>query len=205
MNANEPEQPESNEQDEALAKAAAEADIKLAAENAPESEADVVAQLQSDVAVARDQALRAAAEMENLRKRSARDVEDARKYATANFAKELVAVLDNLQRATESVPADAREGNEQLNSLATGVEMTLRSLEGAFEKFGITKVSPLGEKFDPNLHQAMVQIESPDAEAGTVVQVMQAGYVIHDRLLRPAMVGVAKAPVGGEPHVDTKA
>ena len=128
-------------------------------------------------------------------------MEDARKFAISRFAKELVDVLDNLHRACESIPEEERNTNAQLASLATGVEMTLKSLETAFEKFGIKRIQPMGEKFGHNLHQVVVQLEESDAEAVTVVQVLQAGYTLHDRLLRPAMVGVSK---GVKPTVDTQ-
>lgn len=180
-----------------LAAAAAQAGIGLAADTQEE-----IAQLQSELAATKDQVIRAVAEVENIRKRSAREIEDAKKFAVSGFAKELVDVLDNLHRALESVPEEAAAENAALKSLSTGVEMTLKSLENAFGKFGIERVQPLGQKFDHNFHQAVVQIEDPNAEAGTVVQVLQAGYVLHGRLLRPAMVGVAK---GGAPIVDTEA
>ena len=179
-----------------IAAAAAQAGIELAANNA-----DEIAQLQSELAAAKDQAIRAVAEVENIRKRTQREMEDARKFAISGFARELVDVLDNLHRACESIPEEERNTNAQLASLATGVEMTLKSLEAAFEKFGIKRIQPMGEKFDHNLHQAVVQVEDTDAEAGTVVQVLQAGYTLHDRLLRPAMVGVSK---GDKPTVDTQ-
>lgn len=180
-----------------IAAAAAQAGIGLAADSQEE-----LVQLQSELAAAKDQVIRAAAEVDNMRKRTAREVEDAKKFAVTGFAKELVNVLDNLHRALESVPAEAVEENASLKSLSVGVEMTLKSLENAFEKYSITRIDPMGEKFDHNLHQALVQVEDSDAEAGTVVQVMQAGYVIHGRLLRPAMVGVAKSSA---PTVDTQA
>jgi molecular chaperone GrpE len=121
------------------------------------------------------------------------------KYAIGNFARELVTVADNLRRALDSVPEVARRENEALSSLAEGVELTERSLLSAFERFGLKRISPQGERFDPNRHQAIAQVDS-DQPAGTVVDVMQAGYVIHDRLLRPAMVTVAKGrpAAGGE-------
>lgn len=179
-----------------IAAAAAQAGLEIAADNREE-----LAQLQSELAVAKDQAIRAAAEVENMRKRTAREMDDTRKFAVSGFAKELVDVLDNLHRACESIPEEERSTNAQLASLATGVEMTLKSLETAFGKFGIMRIQPMGEKFDPNLHQAVVQVEDSEAEAGTVVQVLQAGYTLHERLLRPAMVGVAKSD---KPTVDTQ-
>ena len=152
----------------------------------------------------KDQLMRALAETENVRKRSQRDLEETNKYAITGFARNLVSVLENLQRAVGFVKPEAREGNEQLNNLMDGVEMTLRELLSVFERFGIRRIEPVGEKFDHNFHQAMVQIEDANVEPGTVLQVMQAGYVIHDRLLQPALVAVSKR--GEAPaQLDTKA
>lgn len=151
----------------------------------------------------RDQLLRAVAEMENIRKRSERDVQDTRKYAVTGFARDLVNVLENLQLALLNIPAEARVNDEKLATLAEGVEMTANELMRVFETQGIVRIAPQGEKFDHNLHQAIAQVEDATKEPGTVVQVLQAGYVIHDRLLRPAMVTVAKA--AGGVKVDTQA
>lgn len=137
--------------------------------------------------------LRAAAEMENLRKRTARDVHDARSYAIANFARDMLAVSDNLRRALDAIPAEARaSGDAGFAALIEGVEMTERSMLSAMERHGVKKIEPTGERFDPNFHQAMFEVPNPDVPANTVVQVVQTGYVIGDRVLRPAMVGVAK-------------
>jgi len=166
-----------------------------------------VAKLEAEVAGLKDQLLRAMAETENTRRRAQREREDASKYAVSSFAKELVSVADNLRRALESVPPDGREQDEMLKSLAVGVEATERQLLGAFERAGIRKLEPMGEVFDPNFHQVMFEIENTGKPAGTIVQVLQAGYTIHGRLLREAMVGVAKAgaeEAGGQ-RVDTKA
>ncbi len=166
-----------------------------------------IAQLESEVAALKDQLLRAVAETENTRRRAQRDREDASKYAVAGFAKELVTVADNLRRALEAVPAEGREKDEMLKSLAVGVEATERQLFAAFDRAGIKKIDPTGELFDPNFHQVMFEIENTGKPAGTVVQVLQPGYTIHGRLLREAMVGVAKAgpaEPGGQ-HVDTRA
>ena len=140
----------------------------------------------------KDQLLRALAEAENTRRRARREKEDTAKYAIANFARDVLAVSDNLARAIEAVPEDARAGNDVMETLYQGVELTQRELRTAMERHGIRPVDPRGEKFDHNFHQAMFEVESPDAEPGTVVEVMQLGYVIGERLLRPAMVGVAK-------------
>jgi molecular chaperone GrpE len=170
--------------------------------------AEQPAQQQSDEASElRDQLLRAVAETENVRRRAQRDVEETRKYAVTGFARELVSVMDNLQRAAESIPPEARENDQNLKNLAAGVEMTLQELKNAFAKQGIEQVNPLHAPFDHNFHQAIMQIETAEHPPGTVVQVMQPGYTIKDRLLRPAMVGVAKAPAssGEQPSVDTEA
>ncbi|MEO9615682.1 MAG: nucleotide exchange factor GrpE [Nitratireductor sp.] len=141
----------------------------------------------------KDRALRLAADMENLRRRTARDVQDARSYAIANFARDMLTVSDNLRRAIDAVPAEARErGEAGLVALIDGVEMTERSMHATLERHGVKKIEPDGEKFDPNFHQAMFEVPNPDIAAGTVVQIVQSGYVIGDRVLRPAMVGVAK-------------
>jgi molecular chaperone GrpE len=154
---------------------------------------------EQEIADLKDRLLRAMAEVENMRRRAARDVEDARKYAVAGIARDLLSVADNLRRALDAVPAEARDGHADLNNLMTGVELTERELQKAFDKAGISVVDPLGQRLDPNLHQAMMQVPHPTAEPGTVVQVVQVGYKIHDRLLRPAMVGVAMAPAGEQP------
>ncbi|MGQ9364774.1 nucleotide exchange factor GrpE [Azospirillum sp. ST 5-10] len=168
---------------------------------------DRVAKLEAEVAGLKDQLLRAMAETENTRRRAQREREDASKYAVSSFAKELVSVADNLRRALDAVPPEGREHDEMLKSLATGVEATERQLLAAFERAGIKKLDPQGEVFDPNFHQVMFEIENTGKPAGTIVQVLQAGYTIHGRLLREAMVGVAKAgaeETGGQ-RVDTKA
>ena len=154
-----------------------------------------IAELEAEVAKFKDQALRALAEQENVRRRAQRDREDALKFATSNFAKDLVTVADNLRRAIDSVPEAQAAKDELVKGLLSGVSATERELLGAFEKHGIRKLNPLGEKFDHNLHQAIFELENTGKPAGTVVQVLQAGYTLHDRLLREAMVGVAKGPV----------
>ncbi|MCA1997998.1 MAG: nucleotide exchange factor GrpE [Armatimonadetes bacterium] len=165
-----------------------------------------IARLETEVAGLKDQLLRAVAEAENVRRRAQREREDTAKFAIANFAKDLLAVADNLRRALEAVPPEARETNEMMKSLAVGVEATERQLLGAFDRHGVKKMEPMGEPFDPNFHQVMFEIENTGKPAGTVVQVLQSGYTLSGRLLREAMVGVAKAgaeePAG---HVDTKA
>jgi molecular chaperone GrpE len=166
---------------------------------------DRIAKLEAEVASLKDQLLRAMAETENTRRRAQRDREDASKFAVSSFAKELVSVADNLRRALDAVPAEGREQDEMLKGLAVGVEATERQLFAAFDRAGIKKLDPAGEPFDPNFHQVMFEIENTGKAAGTVVQVLQPGYTIHGRLLREAMVGVAKGGDAGGQHVDTKA
>lgn len=141
----------------------------------------------------KDRFLRLAAEMDNLRRRTERDVKDAKSYSVAGFARDMLAVADNLRRALEAIPAEARAGADQgLNSLIEGVEMTERSMLSALERHGVKKIEAEGQKFDPNFHQAMFEVPNPNVPNNTVVQVVQAGFVIGERVLRPAMVGVAK-------------
>lgn len=151
----------------------------------------------------KDRALRAAAEMENLRRRTARDVHDARAYAVANFARDMLSVSDNLRRALDAIPAEAAaSGDAGFKALIEGVEITERAMLSALERHGVKKLEPEGEKFDPNFHQAMFEVPNPAVPANTVVQVVQPGYSIGERVLRPAMVGVAK---GGPKHVAAEA
>lgn len=160
--------------------------------DAPEA-ADPTSALESENAKLKDRLLRAVAEMENLRKRSERDVKDARQYAIANFARDMLTATDNLSRALLTMPQEARDEAEgTFKSLIEGVEMTEREMIRLLEKNGIKKIEPKGEKFDPHFHQAMFEVPNPDAVEGTVTEVVQAGYVIGERVLRPAMVGVAK-------------
>ena len=141
----------------------------------------------------KDRALRVAAEMENLRRRTARDVHDARAYAVANFARDMLSVSDNLRRALDAIPAEAKaSGDAGFKALIEGVDLTERAMLSALERHGVKKLAPEGEKFDPNFHQAMFEIPNPDVAAGTVLQVVQPGYSIGERVLRPAMVGIAK-------------
>ena len=167
-------------------------------DDAPESDAPssdappTYEELLSDVASLKDQLLRALAETENVRRRAERDKADLSKYAVANFAREVLGVADNLRRAVEAVDRDAVEGNEDLKNLHVGIEMTRKALEASYERFGIKPIEAMGEKFDHNFHQAMFEVEDPERPEGVVVQEIQTGYMIHDRLLRPAMVGVSK-------------
>ena len=149
--------------------------------------------LAKEAAEARDKMLRTLAEMENLRKRTAREVADARTYGIAAFARDVLEIADNLQRALDAVPADTKASADPgLKALIEGVELTERSLLNALEKNGVKKFDPSGEKFDPNFQQAMYEVPDPTVPAGTVVQVVQAGYMIGERMLRPALVAVSK-------------
>jgi molecular chaperone GrpE len=151
------------------------------------------AEAEAKVADLKDQLLRALAETENVRRRVQRDRDESLKYATSGFAKDLLPVADNLRRALAAIPQEALENDEALRTLKTGVEMTERLLQAAFERHQLKRIEPLGEKFDSNLHQAMFEVPGTGQPAGTIVQVLEAGYLLHDRLLRPALVGVAKA------------
>ena len=178
-----------------------------AKEDAPETApTDPLAAAEAEIARLKDQLLRALAETENLRRRAEREREDTAKYAIAGFAREILAVGDNLHLALANIPAEARAADKWLDNLAVGVEATERELLAVFERFGIRRIDPLGEPFDPNYHQAMTEVPGTGKPAGTVVQVMRSGYVIHDRLLRPAMVAVAKGDAAETaPQVDTTA
>jgi molecular chaperone GrpE len=157
-------------------------------ETSPEAR---IAALEAAFAEQKDRLLRALAETENVRRRAQREREDASKYAIAGFAKDLLSVADNLRRALESVP-QSEVRDERTRSLLEGVAATERELLGVFERHGVTRIDPKGEGFDHNLHQAIFEAERPGEPGGTIIEVLQPGYVLHDRLLRPAMVGVAK-------------
>jgi molecular chaperone GrpE len=149
--------------------------------------------LAKEAAEARDKMLRTLAEMENLRKRTAREVSDARTYAITGFARDVLDIADNLQRALDAVPAETRANADPgLTSLIEGVELTERSLLNTLEKNGVRKFDPAGQKFDPNFEQAMYEVPDASVPSGTVVQVVQTGYMIGERVLRPALVGVSK-------------
>jgi len=169
-----------------------------------------IAELENEVAAQKDQHLRALAEVENVRRRGAKEREDAVRYAATGVARDLLSVADNLRRAIESVP-DVEGQSEITKTLLEGVAATEKELLSAFERNGIKQVAALDQKFDHNLHQAIFEVETTGKPPGTIVQVLQAGYVLNDRLLRPAMVGVAKggaeADSAGNRHhtVDTTA
>jgi molecular chaperone GrpE len=149
--------------------------------------------LAKEIAETRDKMLRTLAEMENLRKRTSREVADARMYGITGFARDIIDIADNLQRALDALPAEARDNADPgLKALIEGVELTERSLLNTLEKNGVRKFDPSGGKFDPNFQQAMFEVPDPSVPSGTVVQVVQAGYMIGDRILRPALVGVSK-------------
>jgi molecular chaperone GrpE len=161
--------------------------------------------LSKEVAEARDKMLRTLAEMENLRQRTRREVSDAKTYGITGFARDVLEIADNLQRALDAVPAEARAAADPgLKSLIEGVELTERSLLNALEKNGVKKFDPSGEKFDPNFQQAMYEVPDPSVPAGTVVQVVQAGYMIGERVLRPALVGVSKGGAKAAPAADNE-
>lgn len=153
---------------------------------------DAVALLRADLDAAKQEALYARAETQNVRRRMEKDIADARAYAATGFARDILSVYDNLVRAIEAIPADLHD-DPRLKSLVTGIEATQREVEKVFTSHGITRIAATGLPLDPNQHQAMLEIPSSDHEPGTVVQEMQSGWMIKDRLLRPAMVGVAKA------------
>jgi molecular chaperone GrpE len=156
--------------------------------------------LAKEAADARDRMLRTLAEMENLRKRTSREVADARVYGITGFARDVLDIADNLQRALDALPYETRaDADPGLKALIEGVELTERSLLNALEKNGVKKFDPAGEKFDPNFQQAMYEVPDPTVPSGTVVQVVQSGYMIGDRILRPALVGVSKGGAKSAP------
>ncbi|MGC2775385.1 MAG: nucleotide exchange factor GrpE [Bradyrhizobium sp.] len=160
--------------------------------------------LAKEAAEARDKMLRTLAEMENLRKRTAREVADARLYAITGFARDVLDIADNLQRALDAVPAETRDNADAgLKALIEGVELTERSLLNTLEKNGVKKFDPAGQKFDPNFQQAMYEVPDASVPSGTVVQVVQAGFMIGERILRPALVGVSKGGAKSAPAAST--
>jgi molecular chaperone GrpE len=167
------------------------------APDAPASELVPAEQVTAALAAAgefKDKLLRTLAEMENLRKRTEREVADTRQYAIATFARDVLAVADNMQRALEAIDSELRQSADtKMKSLVEGVELTERELMKVLERNGVRIFSPAGEKFDPNLHQAVYEVPDSDAAPGTVAKVIQAGYMLGERVLRPAMVAVAKA------------
>ena len=165
---------------------------------------EVIAALEAEAADLKDRLLRAHAEVENIRKRSEREKEETAKYAITRLAREIVNVGDNFQRAIDAVPPGAADQDSALKSFLEGVTMTERELLNVLERYGIRRVQPMNEIFNPHLHQAVMEIARSDVPSGTIVQVFQAGFMIEDRVLRPAMVAVAKggprpAPAEGSP------
>ena len=162
-----------------------------AQEEAEISPEDLIEKLNEEITSLKDQRLRAIAELENFRKRAEKDQSDALKYGISNFAKEIINIRDNIERAQSSI-SDEAKNNEAIKSVIEGIDLIAQSVVSTFEKIGIKKIESLNEKFDHNLHQAMMEIENEGLEPGTIVQELIPGYTLHDRLLRPAMVGVSK-------------
>ncbi len=181
-------------EDEAVSSASASAS-STSDDGALEAEelADRITALEGEVATARQDVLYAQAETQNVRRRAEKEVSDAHAYAATRFARDILSVSDNMSRALSSIPEIAR-ADEAWTPLVTGLEATERELASIFERHGITRIAAMGQPLDPNLHQAMMEIPTTDAPPGTIVQEIQPGYQIKDRLLRPALVGVAKAP-----------
>ncbi len=171
---------------------------EAAAGDAPAVNPDVLESLEAQVAELKDQLLRSQAEMENVRRRSARDVENAHKYAIEKFAGELLPVADSLEKAVETAESAAQDAGDDgaAKAIAEGVSLSLKLFIDKLEKGGIEQIDPLGHPFDPQLHEAMAMVENPGAEPNSVMDVMQKGYTLNGRLVRAAMVVVAKAPAG---------
>lgn len=193
-----------NENDKPQVDAAAEEELKGVPEefldNGTENEAengDALAEalesLRNDLEASKQDVLYAKAEAQNVRRRAEKDIADARNYAATGFARDVLSVWDNLSRAVEAIPDSLRE-DEKMKGLVTGIEATQRELEKVFGQHGVKRIAAMGMPLDPNHHQAMMEIPSNEHEPGTVIQEMQSGWVIKDRLLRPSMVGVAKKP-----------
>lgn len=187
---------------------AAEQAAEAAADNSAPGPTPREAELQLELAGVTEKLLRAMAETENVRRRLEQAAEDRGKYAVSGFAKDMLPIADNLRRALESLPPDAKENDPLAAKLVEGVELTERSLIAALERHGIKKVESLGQPANPHLHQTVMEVEDPSHTQGTIVVEMQAGYTLHGRLLREAMVGVAKGgpkPGQGDSGVDTQA
>jgi molecular chaperone GrpE len=173
-------------------------------EEAEISPEDLIEKLNEEITSLKDQRLRAIAELENFRKRAEKDQSDALKYGISNFAKEIINIRDNIERAQGSI-SDEAKNNEAIKSVIEGIDLIAQSVVSTFEKIGIKKIESLNEKFDHNLHQAMMEIENEELEPGTIVQELIPGYTLHDRLLRPAMVGVSKKSKKNEDNTDKSA
>ncbi|KPF47349.1 nucleotide exchange factor GrpE [Rhizobium sp. G187] len=175
-------------------------------ETVNETEADPTEALRAENADLRDRFLRLAADMDNLRRRTEREIKDAKSYAVTGFARDMLSVSDNLRRAIETFPEEARAAADAgVTALIEGVEMTERGMLATLERHGVRKIEAEGQKFDPNFHQAMFEVPNPNVPNNTVVQVVQAGYAIGERVLRPAMVGVAKGGPKGDATGDDAA
>lgn len=178
---------------EAVANTENEALREATAEAAPEvAEHDRLSQLEAELADAKRQVLYAQAEVQNVRRRAEKEAADARTYAATAFARDVLSVADNLTRGLAAIPEELRE-DEKFKGLVTGLDATGRELDSIFARHGISRIVSVGEALDPNRHQAMFEVPTADTAPGTIVQEVQAGYMIRDRLLRPALVGVAKA------------
>ena len=173
-------------------------------EEAEISPEDLIEKFNEEITDLKDQRLRAIAELENFRKRAEKDQSDALKYGISNFAKEIINIRDNIERAQSSI-SDEAKNNEAIKSVIEGIDLIAQSVVSTFEKIGIKKIDSLNEKFDHNLHQAMMEIENDELDPGTIVQELIPGYTLHDRLLRPAMVGVSKKSKKNEDNADKSA
>ena len=173
------------------------------AEEKSETAEEIIQKLNEEIEDLKDQRLRAVAELENFRKRAEKEQSDALKYGIANFAKEIINIGDNIERAKSSISDDVKS-NDSIKSVVEGLDLIAQSTLSTFEKIGIKKIESLNEKFDHNLHQAMMEIEKNDCEPGTIVQELIPGYTLHDRLLRPAMVGVSKKSQENQGAKDTE-
>ena len=169
----------------------------------PISDEDIILKLNEEISNLKDQRLRAIAELENFRKRAEKDQSDALKYGVTNFAKEIINIKDNIERAQSSISDEVRI-NEAVKSVVEGLDLIAQATVSTFEKIGIKKVESINQKFDHNLHQAMMEIEKDEMEPGTIVQEILPGYTLHDRLLRPAMVGVSKKTQENQDNKDLK-
>jgi molecular chaperone GrpE len=169
------------------------AELKGVPEELLEQNGDRVAELEEQLSNAKQEVLYAKAETQNVRRRLEKDISDTRAYAATGFARDILSVSDNLARALDSIPAELR-ADEKMKNLVTGLEATGREIEKVFGAHGITRIASMGLPLDPNQHQAMIEVPSNDVEPGTIIQELQAGFMIKDRLLRPAMVAVAKKP-----------
>ena len=170
-------------------------------EEAEISSEELIEKLNEEITSLKDQRLRAIAELENFRKRAEKDQSDALKYGISNFEKEIIDIRDNIERAQSSI-SDEAKSNESIKSVIEGIDLIVQSVISTFEKIGIKKIKSLNEKFDHNLHQAMMEIENEELEPGTIVQELIPGYTLHDRLLRPAMVGVSKKSKKNDDNAD---